>query len=93
MLVSLMVGALVAFLFTVTTDLIFLLACRFLTGFSQVFIMIFLPVWADKYAPTPRKKQCWLTGVLLGTTVGVLFGYVITAAFIDYLTWRWAFYF
>jgi MFS family permease len=84
---------LIAILFTVTTDFILLIACRFIMGLSQVFIMIFLPVWADKYASTPAKKQCWLTGILFGTTVGVLFGYVITAAFIAYVGWRWAFYF
>jgi len=69
------------------------MTCRFLTGFSQVFVAIFLPVWSDRRAPNEQAKQCWLTGLLIASTVGVLLGYIITAMFIAYGEWYYSFYF
>jgi MFS family permease len=63
-----------------------------MTGFSQVFIGIFMPVWSDKYAPSEGSKQCWLSGVLMASTIGVLIGYVFTAVLISMHNWRYSFY-
>ena len=82
LILSLVVNALVLFGVTQTLNVYALYSFRFMTGFSQVFMAIFLPVWADKFAPNEAAKTCWLTGVLLASTVGVLFGYVLTAFFI-----------
>jgi len=83
LILSLVINALVLYGVTLTINHTLLGFFRFMTGFSQVFMAIFLPVWADKFAPNEQAKTCWLTGVLLASTVGVLMGYVMTAFFIQ----------
>ena len=82
LILSLLLNGLVLWALTMTKDFRLLLTFRFLTGFSQVFVAIFLPVWSDRRAPSEASKQCWLTGLLVASSVGVLLGYVITALFI-----------
>ena len=51
----------------------------------------FGPVWVDRFAPE-KYKSIYLTFWLLGTPLGVVFGYGLTFVCIKYLTWRWAYY-
>lgn len=90
---ALIIAGVFSWAFTQTKVFELLVLIRFMSGFSQSFVSIFLPVWADRYAPSEGAKQCWLSGILMSSTVGVLFGYVITAAFITHLNWHWSFYF
>ena len=92
LMVTLVPNALALLGVTMTNNFFLLSACRFLTGFTQVFVGIFIPVWADKFAPSENMKQGWITGVLLASTVGVLVGYVITAYLISIDKWQWSFY-
>lgn len=93
LIIALIIAGVFSWAFTQTKVFELLVLIRFMSGFSQSFVSIFLPVWADRYAPSEGAKQCWLSGVLMSSTIGVLFGYVITAAFITHLNWHWSFYF
>ena len=65
-------------LFVMTKEYYVLMASRFMTGFFQVFISIYFPVWSDMFGATDKQKQVWLTVLLISSTLGVLFGYIMT---------------
>ena len=44
------------------------------------------------FGATDKQRQLWLTVLLLSSTLGVLFGYIMTTQFIGRLEWQWAFY-
>jgi hypothetical protein len=70
-----------------------LLADRFMTGFFQVFISIYFPVWADTFGSTDRQKTMWLTGLLACSPIGVLLGYTLCASLVSYgISWRYSLY-
>lgn len=67
--------------------------CRFLTGFFQVFISIYYPVWSDTFGFTDKIKTMWLTLLLLCGPIGTLIGYLLGGALVGRgLDWRYAFY-
>ena len=78
--------------FTLTTEYHFLIVSRFLTGFFQVFISIYWPVWTDGFAQSEKSKATWMSCFLASGPVGVLFGYVLTTQLIINFTWQYAFY-
>ena len=53
---------------------------------------IYFPVWADMFGSNDKKKQVWLTVLLLSSTLGVLFGYIMTTQFIGRFEWQYTFY-
>ena len=79
-------------MFVMTNQYILLLLSRFLTGFFQVFVSIYFPVWSDMFGATDSQKQLWLTVLLLSSTLGVLFGYIMTTQFIEKAAWQYSFY-
>jgi len=78
--------------FTMTKQYHYLITSRFLTGFFQVFISIYWPVWTDAFALDERRKATWMSCFLASSPIGVLFGYVLTTQLIINYTWRYAFY-
>ena len=79
-------------LFTMTANFYLLLLVRFITGFCQVFISIYFPVWADTFGSTEQAKTIWLNVLLLCSPLGVLFGYILCASLVSHgVTWRAAF--
>ncbi|KAL4497176.1 hypothetical protein ABPG72_019496 [Tetrahymena utriculariae] len=83
-----MVGLL--FLFTCIEDINVLYFVRFVTGATQVFLLVYFPVWIDLYGR--EKKTIWLTLLQVGVPLGVFAGYAITAALPKSMGWRWAIY-
>jgi len=51
---------------------------RLLDGFSQIFGVIYCPVWVDLFAPE-KWKTLWLTFLQLSVPLGVILGYAFTA--------------
>lgn len=51
---------------------------RFLIGAFQVFLLVYYPVWIDKFGG--NKKTLWLTLLQICVPVGIFAGYGITAA-------------
>ncbi|EAR86984.1 MFS transporter (macronuclear) [Tetrahymena thermophila SB210] len=83
-----MVGLL--FLFTFIEEINALYFVRFVTGATQVFLLVYFPVWVDLYGRD--KKTIWLTLLQVGVPLGVFAGYAITAALPKSMGWRWAIY-
>ena len=50
---------------------------RFLTGAFQVFLLVYYPVWIDKYGQ--NRKTLWLTLLQICVPLGIFAGYGITA--------------
>lgn len=69
-----------------------MIASRFLTGFFQVFISIYWPVYIDVFAVSETQKATWMSSFLVSSPVGVLLGYVLTTQLIINYTWKYAFY-
>lgn len=51
---------------------------RFLIGAFQVFLLVYYPVWIDKFGQD--KKTLWLTLLQICVPVGIFAGYGMTAA-------------
>ncbi len=62
--------------------------CRFISGFCQSFISIYLPVWSDQFG-IHKKKSFKMTLIHLSSTFGYLFGYIFGIL----INWNNAFYF
>lgn len=50
---------------------------RFMTGVCQVFLLVYYPIWIDKYGKD--KKTMWLTYLQICVPVGIFVGYGMTA--------------
>ena len=53
---------------------------RFLTGAFQVFLLVYYPVWIDKFGAD--KKTAWLTVLQVCVPLGIFAGYGMTAVVI-----------
>jgi len=51
---------------------------RFLVGSFQVFLLVYYPVWIDKFGGD--KKTLWLTLLQVCVPIGIFAGYGITAS-------------
>ena len=89
--ITLACNALAIWLFTVTKSFYFDAFLRFCIGFFQVFVCIYMPVWADAFAPE-SQKSAWLTFLILASPLGVVGGFTLTSFMVAYKTWRWSFY-
>lgn len=79
-------------LFTVFAQYGWQLFARFLSGFSQVILSIYLPVWVDAYAPRAMETR-WMTLIITAAPAGLFVGYTMTACIVMLgILWRWAFY-
>jgi hypothetical protein len=79
-------------LFTVSTEYNWQLFARFLSGFSQVILSIYLPVWVDAFSPSDMKTK-WMTMIITAAPGGLFFGYTMTAIIVSMgISWQWAFY-
>ncbi len=55
--------------------------CRFLTGICQVFLLVYYPIWIDKFGF--NKKTLWLTLLQICVPVGIFAGYGMTSLVIN----------
>ena len=78
--------------FTVSKAYWLLVISRFLTGFFQVFVSIYYPVWADLFGTGEKQKTVWMSVLLFSSSFGVLIGYIVTAQLVQYVSWQWSFY-
>ena len=52
------------------------LICRGISGFSQVYYTIYLPVWCDQYGPK-KSKTIMITITQLGLPLGIVLGFTM----------------
>jgi MFS family permease len=50
---------------------------RFITGVCQVFLLVYYPIWIDKFGKD--KKTLWLTLLQICVPLGIFMGYGMTA--------------
>ena len=63
------------FIPTIITSKILLMFCRILSGFSQSFNSIYLPVWVDQFG-IYNKKSIMMSLISLPSALGYLLGYI-----------------
>jgi MFS family permease len=69
---------------------------RLVTGFFQVFMLVYFPVWVDFFGE--KNKTRWVSYLQIGPPLGVFTGYALTAIFneigtyVSFVGWRWSFY-
>jgi len=78
-------------LFTVSNSFTFSLFLRMVTGFFQIFIITYQPVWSDTYC-AEKLKSCALTMNMFSSPLGIAIGYVMTYFLKDLLSWEWSFF-
>lgn len=88
---SLVMCAITLLLFTTSTSYYFLLFLRGATGFFQIFLVVYQPVWTDIFCEE-RFKSIALTINLLAAPLGIVLGYLLTYYMNKYHTWEWSFY-
>ena len=60
---------------TITSSKIILILSRIITGFSQSFMSIYLPVWVDQYGIS-SKKSIMMSLISIPSAFGYLLGYI-----------------
>jgi predicted MFS family arabinose efflux permease len=79
-------------MFTMSTEYDWQMFARFLSGYSQVILSIYLPVWVDAFAPKKNKTK-WMTYIITAAPAGLFLGYTMTAVIVMFqIQWQWAFY-
>lgn len=64
-------------LFVLSEHKVYAYICRYLTGVCQVFLLVYYPVWIDKFGQ--NRKTLWLTLLQVCVPVGIFVGYGMTA--------------
>ena len=78
-------------MFTITEKFYLLCFARFISGFFQIILTIYIPLYADSFG-TPKTKPFLLSMVLLAGPIGVVSGYGLTGIMVQYgITWRISF--
>jgi hypothetical protein len=75
--ISFCLSGILIFSFTLAKSLWFLFVNRFLVGFSQSLISIYIPVWIDQYSPI-KFKTIFMAVFNISSAVGVMLGYLLT---------------
>lgn len=64
---------------------------RFISGFFQIFLTIYIPIYCDCFG-SEKTKPIMLSLILLAGPLGLVTGYGCTGALISYgISWRWSF--
>ena len=74
---SLCINGTSLWLLTMKSNFYLMCISRLITGFSQIFITIYVPVFFDAYS-TPKWKSFMLSWVLVMPPIGVVVGYAMT---------------
>lgn len=79
-------------MFVASNNFMILVSSRIAIGFFKVLLMIFIPVWGDAFGDEKQKSK-WMTLYMITAPFGVVIGYSLTAIFMKFSTWYYAFYF
>ena len=71
---------------TIISSKLFFMFCRILTGFSQSFMSIYLPVWIDQFGIN-KKKSIMISIITIPSGIGYLLGNILSV----YTSWRTTF--
>lgn len=79
---TLILNGISLWLFTVKSNYVCMCISRFIAGFSQIFITIYVPLYFDAFANQKYKIHLLSIGMLC-PTIGVVFGYGMTSYIIN----------
>lgn len=91
LLASLVMNTIALLMFTTSTSYYFMLFLRGATGFFQIFLVVYQPVWTDTFCEE-KFKSIALTVNMLAAPLGIVGGYMLTYYMNKYHTWEWSFY-
>lgn len=74
---ALLSNGMFVYAFTLHSNFYFLSLIRFLTGFVQALISIYIPVWIDQYGQS-NFKTLFMTLFQLSSVSGLMIGYIMT---------------
>jgi len=77
LIITIFINATCCFLFTQSSNFYIMAFMRGLIGYFQIFICIYMPVWADQFG-NEQQKSIWLTFLLLAAPVGNVIGFTLT---------------
>lgn len=80
-LVSLILLEISLLLFVFSSHKVTAYLSRFATGVCQVFLLVYYPIWIDKFGG--KSKTMWLTLLQICVPVGIFMGYGMTAVIIS----------
>lgn len=63
---------------------------RFFSGFNQILLCIYLPLYVDTFCANTSKSY-WMSAMLIGAPLGVIIGYLMTAVMQTYYSWQLSF--
>ena len=75
---TLILNGFAQWIFTTQDNYVFMCLARFIAGFSQIFITIYIPLYMDAFM-TQKHKSFLLSVALLCSTLGVVIGYGFTS--------------
>lgn len=88
---SMIMNTIALLMFTTSTSYYFMLFLRAATGFFQIFLVVYQPVWTDTFCEE-KFKSIALTINMLAAPLGIVGGYMLTYYMNKYHTWEWSFY-
>ena len=80
-MLSLLVNGISLYLFTIFTPFYLMGLMRYTSGFAQVFLIIYKPVFVDTFA-SKSQKSALMSLILMSPPLGVVIGYLLTAIMI-----------
>jgi predicted MFS family arabinose efflux permease len=83
---SLLLNAVSLVVFALSENFYLDATLRLFIGIFQVFVTIYMPVWADIFAKESRKSA-WLTFLILAAPLGLVIGFALTSALIPHFGW------
>ena len=79
-------------LFTLGSNIYVMGFARFLSGFAQIFLTIYIPLYCDCFG-TSHTKPIMLSLILLASPIGVVTGYLTTGLLISQgINWAYSFF-
>jgi len=81
-ILTLSLNSVALFSFTLTKSFYFDAFLRLMIGFFQVFICVYMPVWADTFAKDEKQKSAWITFLVLATPLGIVIGFSLASVMV-----------
>lgn len=77
MIFAISANGFLVFAFTLNNHFVYLSINRFVTGFIQSLISIYIPIWIDQFAQSTKKTLC-MTFFQLSSVSGLIIGFLLT---------------
>ena len=90
LMLSLTMMAVTLVTFTLTPNFYLNVLMRFLSGFCQIFTIIYVPLWADAFG-NERQKSLWIAIFTSCSVVGIFIGYSLTSWMVAQFSWEYSF--